>query len=236
VDALTFCAEFFSQSVVIYFVTLAAFILATLRGRQRYLTAVLKEQHAGQIPKAAFEYRSRWSLFGLPLIHVRIGDRFDVVRGPVKAWFAVGSSHAVGVIFASGGLAVAPFSFGGIAIGVLSFGGISLGVFSLGAIAIGYWAYGAFCVGWQIFCGSGFALHAAEGGLVMARDYALGGVAHAAEANNQIASRFAQQDLFSRIARAINNHGFLMMLAWIVPMLLQARVVARARRREPTNS
>jgi RNA polymerase sigma factor (sigma-70 family) len=235
-DVVTFCAELFSQSVVIYFLTLATFFLSTLRARQRYLTAVLREQHAGQIPKAAFEYRSRWSLFGLPLIHVRIGDRFDVVRGPVKAWIAIGSSHAVGVIFASGGLAIAPVSFGGIAIGLLSFGGISFGIFSLGAIALGYWAYGAFCVGWQIYCGCGFALHTAAGGLVMARDYAIGGVAHAAQANTEIASDYVQQGFFFRMARTINNHGFLLMLAWIVPMLLQARIVARARRREQTNS
>jgi hypothetical protein len=32
-----------------------------------------------------------------------MGDRFDVVRGPVKAWIALGSSHAVGVVFACGG-------------------------------------------------------------------------------------------------------------------------------------
>jgi len=145
----------------------------------------LAEQYAGNFPKAAFEYRSRWSLFGLPLIHVRTGDRFDVMRGPVKAWIAIGSSHAVGVLFASGGLAIAPIGFGGIAIGLLPFGAISLGIFSLGAVSLGIWAYGGLALGWQVFCGCGFAWHAATGGVAVARDFALGGVARAAQANTK---------------------------------------------------
>jgi len=63
-----------------------------------------------------------------------------------------------------------------------------------------------------------------------------GGIARAGQANNEIAERFVQQDLFFRISRVIQNHSFLMMLLWVVPLTLQARVVARARRREQTNS
>jgi len=233
---LLFFALLFSQTIVIYFFTIAISIFATLRRRRRYLATVLAEQYAGNFPKAAFEYRSRWSLFGLPLIHVRTGDRFDVMRGPVKAWIAIGSSHAVGVLFASGGLAIAPISFGGIAIGLLPFGAISLGIFSLGAVSLGIWAYGGLALGWQVFCGCGFAWHAATGGVAVARDFALGGVARAAQANNEIAEQFVQQDLFFRISRVIQNHSFLMMLLWVIPVSLQARIVARARRREQTNS
>lgn len=231
-----FLALVFSQTIVIYFFAITISIFARLRQRRRYLATVLAEQYGGNFPKAAFEYRSRWSLFGLPLVHVRTGDRFDVMRGPVKAWIAIGSSHAVGVIFASGGLAVAPISFGGIAIGLLPFGAISLGIFSLGAVSLGVWAYGGLALGWQVCCGCGFAWHAAAGGVAMARDFALGGIARAAQANNEIAERFVQQDLFFRISRVIQNHSFLMMLLWVVPLTLQARVVARARRREEANS
>src|SRR6202042_191077 len=102
--------------------------------RRRHLAEILANQYAGKFPSAAFEYRSRSSLFGLPLVHIRIGDRFDVMRGPVKAWIAIGSSHAVGVIFASGGIAVAPVSFGGIAIGLLPFCAMGGGPVSLGAM------------------------------------------------------------------------------------------------------
>jgi hypothetical protein len=197
----------------------------------------LANQYAGQFPPSAFEYRSRLSLFGLPLIHVRIGDRFDVVRGPVKAWIAIGSSHAVGVIFASGGIAVAPLSFGGIAIGLLPFGAISMGVFSIGAISLGVWAYGGLAVGWQVFCGVGVAWNAAMGGMAIAHDFADGRIAHAAQVNTEIAAQFFRQSLFFRCAKIVSDHGIWLMLGWIIPLALQSRIMARARRRrEQKNS
>jgi RNA polymerase sigma factor (sigma-70 family) len=221
----------FSQSLVIYFLTLAAFIIATLQPRRRYLASILTQEYGGHFPPAAFEYKSPWALLGLPLIHIRIGDRFDVVRGPVKAWIAIGSSHAIGIIFASGGIAIAPISFGGIAIGLLPFGAIALGLFAIGAVPVGVWAFGAAAVGWQAFCGCGIAWHSAVGGIVVARDFALGGFALAAQANNPIAQRFFNQDTFSQVANIISRHNFLVMLAWIIPLTLQSQIVARARRR-----
>lgn len=221
----------FALIIVVYFLTILALVMATLPARRRYLKEMLTETFGGSFPPAAYEYRSRASLFGLPLVHVRIGDRFDVVRGPVKAWFAIGSSHAVGVIFASGGLAVAPLSFGGIAIGLVPFGAISLGLFSCGAISLGAFAYGGLALGWQVFCGCGAAWNAAMGGVVLAHDFAVGGIAYAAQAGTAASEQFIRQQPYFRVAQAISNHGFLLMLAWVVPLTLQARVVARARRR-----
>jgi len=228
----------FCQTIVIYFLTIGAVVFASLAGRRRYLAGVLANQYSGNFPPAAYEFRSRWSLLGLPLIHVRLGDRFDVMRGPVKAWIAIGSSHAVGVLFASGGLAVAPVSFGGMAIGLLPFGAISLGIFSYGAISLGVWAYGGLAVGWQVFCGCGFAWNAAMGGVAFAHDFAGGAIAHAAQANTEIARQFFQQNWFFRCSKTIAEHSLLMMLlVWVIPMTLQARIVARARqRREQANS
>jgi heme exporter protein D len=228
---------FFSQTVVIYFLTICVFIFASLRQRRRYLAGILTEQYAGDFPKPAFEYRSRSSLFGLPLVHVRIGDRFDVVRGPVKAWIAVGGSHTIGVIFASGGLAIAPISFGGIAIGLLPIGAITIGIFAYGACCLGVWAYGAAAVGWQVFCGCGIAWNAAMGGRVLAHDFAVGGIVHAAQANTQIAFQYVQNSFFFRICQVFSKHSIAMIAIWIVPVTLQARIVARARRRrEQSNS
>jgi hypothetical protein len=135
------------------------------------------------------------------------------------------------VLFASGGLAIAPISFGGIAIGLLPFGAIALGVFSVGAITAGVWAFGAAAIGWQICCGSGIAWHAAMGGVVAARDFAMGGMAHAAQANTELARQFFGQSLFFRIARVISDHGLWLMLLWVIPVSLQSRIVARERRR-----
>ena len=233
-EPFLFWALLFSQTIVIYFLTICVFIFASLAGRRRYLKKLLADEYAGNFPPAAYEFRSRASLFGLPLIHIRIGDRFDAMRGPVKAWIAIGSSHAVGAIFAFGGIAVAPLSFGGIAIGILPFGAISAGIFPIGAISLGAWAYGALAVGWQVFCGSGVAWNAAVGGIAIAHDFALGGIAHAAQANTEISRQFFQQSWFFRCARFIANHGLWMI--FVVPMILQARLAARARRlREKTN-
>jgi len=151
------------------------------------MAGVLAREYAGHFPPAAYEYRSRWSLFGLPLVHVRMGDRFDLLRGPVKAWIAIGSSHAVGGLFAFGRLAVAPVSFGGIAIGLLPFGAIGIGLVSLGAISFGIWSFGGLAFGWQVFGGCAVAWNAAIGGLAFAHDFALGGIAQAAQANTKIA-------------------------------------------------
>jgi RNA polymerase sigma factor (sigma-70 family) len=192
----TFCGVLFSQIVVVYFLALCYLGFAALPHRRRYLAQTLAQNHGGTFPHPAYEFRSHASLFGLPLVHVRLGDRFDVLRGPVKAWIAIGSSHSVGVIFASGGIAVAPIAFGGIAIGILPFGAIALGVISIGAIAIGGWAFGALGVGWQIFCGCGVAWNAGEGGLILARDFALGGFAHAAQANTEASKQFIYNSLF----------------------------------------
>jgi hypothetical protein len=147
----TFCGVLFSQIVVFYFLSLCYLGFAVLPQRRRHLAQMLAQNHGGTFPPAAYEFRSRASLFGLPLLHVRLGDRFDVLRGPVKAWIAIGSSHSIGMIFASGGIAVAPVCFGGIGIGIFSFSAISLGIVSIGAIAFGGWAFGAFAAGWQIF-------------------------------------------------------------------------------------
>ncbi len=227
-SASFFWGLWFSLTIVIYFLTIAVFGFGSLAGRRRYLAKILAREYAGNFPPAAYEYRSPASLFGLPLVHVRLGDRFDVLRGPVKAWIAVGSSHAVGVIFASGGIAIAPVSFGGIAIGLLPFGAIGIGLVSLGAISLGVWSFGAVAIGWQVFCGAGFAWNAAMGGMAFAHDFADGGIAHAAQANTEIAIQFFRQSWFFRCSQFISNHGLWMI--FVVPVFLQARIAARARR------
>jgi len=229
-SAILFWSLLFSQVIVVYFLTLLALVLVSLRAKRRFLAGILAGEHGGNFPPAAFEYRSRLSLFGLPLVHVRIGDRFDVVRGPVKAWIAIGG-HAVGVIFAFGGLAVAPVSFGGIAIGLLPFGAIGVGMFSIGAISLGVCAYGGLAIGWQTFGGCAIAWNAAMGGMAVAHDFALGGIAHAAQANTGIAAQFFRQSPFFTCAKILSGQGIWLMLGWIIPLAVLARITGRARRR-----
>jgi len=236
-DSSLFWSLLVNQSIVVYFLTILAFVIGTLRARRRHLAGILTSQYAGKFPPSAYEYRSRLSLFGLPLIHVRIGDRFDVLRGPVKAWIAIGSSHAIGVLFAAAGIAIAPVSFGGVAIGFLSFGALGLGMCSLGAFSLGIWAYGGLAIGWQAFGGCAIAWNAAMGGVVVAHDFALGGIAHAAQANNEIAREYIQPTqrnvepfLFFRYAQILSKHGMWLMLGWVLPLAVQSLITGRARR------
>ena len=121
-----------------------------------------------------FEYRSRLTLLGLPLVHIRF--RGGLERGPVKAWIAAGDA-AIGVIFAFGGMAIAPISFGGLAVGILTLGGLAVGVLPFGGFSFGPWAMGGFAVGWQAFGGCAVGWLAAQGGVAVARGFAEGGVA-----------------------------------------------------------
>jgi len=216
--------------VVIYLVTHFTFGLVALRRRRRYLSEVLAREYAGRFPKPAWEHRSRFSLFGLPLVHICIGDRFDVLKKPVTAWIAVGN-FAVGGLFAFGGIAVAPFSVGLCAVGVLPFGAIALGLFVFGGFALGAWTFGVLAIGWQASGCCAIAWNAAVGGISLAHDFALGGIAHAAQANNGIARQFIGPNLFFHCSQIIARFTVWLNLVWVVPVTLQAWIVARARRR-----
>ena len=83
---------------------------------------------AGQFyPPLRFEYKSRRTLFGLPLVHVNVG-RFCMPR-------------ARGIL-AVGNVATGVFSLGFASAGLFSLGGASLGLFSLGGLALGLLAVG----------------------------------------------------------------------------------------------
>jgi hypothetical protein len=233
-DPLLFGSLLVALIVGIYYAIVLFLFITTIPNRRVYLAKILAEKYGGQFPPAAFEYRSPWSLLGLPLLHIRIGDRFDIMRPAVKAWIAIGSSHAVGVIFASGGIAVAPICFGGIGIGIVSYAGMALGVYSFGPAALGVWAFGALAIGWQVFCGFGFAWNAATGGVAIAHDFALGGIAHAAQANTEMARHFFQQSFYFQFSQFVSHSGLWMI--FIIPVVLQSWIVARARRRWEQNA
>lgn len=175
------------------------------------------------------EYRSKLSLLGLPLIHIRI--RGGLERGPVKAWIAAGDA-AIGAIFAFGAVAVAPFSFGGFAVGLLTLGGFAVGVVSFGGFSLGPWAIGAFAVGWQAFGASAIGWSAAEGGVAVAREFAVGPVALARHANNDTATAFIQNSAFFRNALALERYANWLYLFGLFPAALWLwwRAVARKRR------
>lgn len=108
-----------------------------------------------------YEYVSKHTLFGLPLVHVHIGRGMPVAKGIVAignisvGFLSIGllsfgglcigvlsagllcfAAIAAGLLLAVGGLALGALAIGGIAVGVVSLGGLSIGMFSVGGMAV----------------------------------------------------------------------------------------------------
>jgi hypothetical protein len=142
-----------------------------------------------QIGSSDGEYRSRWSLFGVPLVHVRFAKP-EEGEGPVFGWFA-GGDRAYGLVFAWGGLAVAPFSIGVVAVGLFALGTIGFGVISLGTAAVGLVAVGCMSVGVKAYAWlSALGWESAQGGgFSIARVAAEGPVSFAGHVNDAVARK-----------------------------------------------
>jgi hypothetical protein len=206
-------------------------LLIPSRRKQREQSAnLLAREYGGVFPKPMFEYRSAWSLFGLPLVHICIGDRFAFLKKPIKAWIAIGNC-AIGGLFAFGSLAIAPVSVGGFAAGALSFGGLSAGIVALGGVALGVWPlFGGLLIGWQAFGGCiTVAWSAANGDFALAHDYALGRFANALQVNNDLARQFIGSNVMGRCAEFIERHWLWINLIWIVPFFVQWLVLRRGK-------
>jgi len=116
--------------------------------------------------KLSYEYRSRTTLFGLPLLHMAIGVNPATGRKRnAKGIIALGSAPR-GVI-----------AFGDVAVGVVACGIVSFGVVSISVLAVGVFALGSAAVG----------LLAAVGGLALA-PVAMGGAAFGYYASGSIAA------------------------------------------------
>jgi len=206
------------------------------RTRRKFVAELTAKGATVNPARPAWEYRSKFVLLGLPFIHIRVSGGLTVPRMPVKAWIAAGDC-AVGLLFAFGGIAIAPVSIGGLAMGLLPFGGCAVGLLVLGGFSLGVWAFGGLALGWQVFGGCAIAWNAALGGVAIAHDFAFGGIAHAAQANNAIARQFIGTNLFFQNAPIILRYLAWLNLLWVIPMLAWWRIVACSRRqRERKNS
>ena len=123
--------------------------------------------------RPCFEYKSKRTLFGLPLIHINCGYGLRWARGIL----AVGNV-ATGV-FAFGGVSAGLFSLGGVALGLLlALGGVALGVIAIGAVAAGLLAWGGVALGWLSVGGVVKGVYA-MGGVAAGSKVAMGGIASA---------------------------------------------------------
>ncbi|MCM3042292.1 helix-turn-helix transcriptional regulator [Paenibacillus motobuensis] len=119
-----------------------------------------------------YEYKSKTTLFGVPLVHINYGRGENHVA---KGIIAVGNI-AIGVLslglIALGGISIGALSAGLISLAALSFGLLlAIGGGALGTIAIGGWAIGIYAIG-------GLALGMFSlGGAAIASWVAIGGYA-----------------------------------------------------------
>ena len=210
-----------------YMVAILSFSIWSFR-RRRELLAEFAAQGITQSSSPAWEYRSRWTLLGLPIVRIRLGGGVPCWRTPVKAWIAAGDV-AIGVVLAFGGVAIAPVSIGGVAIGLLPFGGCAIGLLALGGFGLGVWAWGGLAMGWQTFGGCSLGWNAAFGGVAIARDFAVGGFAQAAQANNAVAKQFMESSWFFYFSQVSARYSWWLNLIWVVPMYLGWRAMARKR-------
>lgn len=120
-----------------------------------------------------YEFCSKTSLFGLPLVHINLGPGFQRAKGII----AIGN-FAAGVV-AVGGLSAGLFSVGAGSLGLLALGGMAVGGVALGGLAVGLLA----AVG-----GFALSLGLAMGGGAVSRYIALGGAAFGQYASGGMAS------------------------------------------------
>jgi predicted Ser/Thr protein kinase len=121
-----------------------------------------------------FEYKSKTTLFGLPLVHMATG--FDP---------ATGRKRVAKGIFAYGDVACGVVAFGGVAYGGLVFGGLGFGVFPIAGVAIGLFALGGLAISLLVALGGVAVSAVATGGLAVGY-FAQGGLAlgvHASGSN-----------------------------------------------------
>ncbi len=198
--------------------------MRALRSSERRAHPELFTHTIDQVGSPAGEYKSRWRLFGVPLVHVRFTSP-DENEPPLFAWFA-GGDRAYGLIFAWGGLAIAPISIGAITIGIFSLGSVSVGAFSLGNFALGYVVIGAASFGVKAYAwlvATGWET-AQAGGFALARIAAEGPVAFARHANDPIARSIlanpeAEQNQMTVIA--------ILSVLSIIPIAIYSRAVRR---------
>lgn len=152
------------------------------------------------IDRRTFEYKSKRTVFGIPLVHINVGRGLNRAKG----FIAIGNI-ACGVVsfggvaagfFALGGVSLGLFAIGGLAVGLLlaigafaagalAVGGISLGIFAIGGISFGVYAAG----------GAAFALKIAAGG------YASGHIAIGEVTSDSYISFLAKDGIDGEIIR-----------------------------------
>jgi RNA polymerase sigma factor (sigma-70 family) len=195
-----------------------------LRSAERRAHPELFRAARDQVGSAAGEYRSRLTLFGVPLVHCRFASP-DEGQPPVFGWIA-GGDRAYGLLVAWGGYSVAPFSVGSVAVGLVAIGNFSVGLFSFGTVALGGLALGCASIGYEAYAWlSALGWDTAQGGgFGVAWNAAMAPVAFAAHTNDAAARALLADPGSQQHQMAVISAITLLTL---VPVIFYARAVRR---------
>ena len=169
-----------------------------LRAHERIFNPKAFLAEADQIGSKQREYKSRLCIAGIPLLHFRLGMPEDCDK-PIFAWVA-GGDVAYGLLFAWGGVAIAPVSVGIFSVGVVSVGAVGVGLIGLGTVAIGVIGFGASAIAYKAYASlSALGWDSAfSAGFSIAKDAAIGPIAFANQTNNEQAVEIANLVAFSQ--------------------------------------
>ena len=222
-----------------YVLLMTAFSIWFYRAVKKIRLAQPELEAVARTKSPVWEFRSRRQLLGLPLIHLRFGGcqtgAQTQIQKPVKAWIAATEGIAFGALFAYGGVAVAPVSIGACALGLFSYGAMAVGALAVGGFGFGLWAFAAFGFGWDVSAGCAIAWHLASGAqYAIAHQYALGNIAHAAQANTDFVRHLVISNPFFAICWRMVPHFIWLMWLWAIPLIIssfiQGRFMAKQRR------
>ena len=131
------------------------FMETIYEGKDEYQSDFARDRSYGVFfARRIYEYKSKTTLFGVPLIHVKssrygkpVVARGIIAIGTISVGFISIGAIPVGII-SIGGAALGVLSFGGLALGLLlAAGGVAVGAFALGGLAVGLGAIGGIALG-----------------------------------------------------------------------------------------
>lgn len=115
---------------------------------------IAERSDKGIFMKRVYEYKSKTSIFGVPLVHIKFNryGRPTMAKGIIAIGTVSVGVVSIGAfplgIFCLGGLPIGLIAIGGVSIGLLlAIGGIAIGAAAIGGIAVGLLAIGGISVG-----------------------------------------------------------------------------------------
>lgn len=174
------------------------------------------------------EYKSRLTFLGLPLVHTKFAMAEEGEK-PAVGWIAAGD-RAYGLLFAWGGIAVAPVSVGIVSVGLVTAGAVGFGLIGMGTVGIGALAMGASAIGYKAYASmSALGWESAfSPGFSIAKEAAVGPIAYADQVNNELAVSI------TNLSTVDQSHGVIlgiMALLVIVPVVWWSRAVRKNMRK-----